>query len=164
MRVEIKVPGPESNVPPSDRRVVIVETHEKRGDTFVKNKSDNVMEGDSFIFTVPDGGRLVLDMPLAQEKVVVDKDQNAAIMPSRQANDAGRADKPTEQVRPVVTPAPSQTVSQNTADASGRPITTQNDPNAAKTPAPHVGKPGTPNTAPAGATGGIDTKNNPDKK
>lgn len=162
MQIKIDVPGPESNVPPSDRRAVNVETHEKRGDSFAKVKSQLVTEGDGFTFNVPDGGRLVLDMPLAQEPVVMDRDQNAAIAPTRQANDAGRADKPTEGVQPVVKPAPSQTTMTPNLDAQGRPLTPQNPPVRPATvghdPNKDMSAPKPAGQPPHGVTGGQDSK------
>lgn len=96
MRIEVRIVPEEGreNVSERDRQVVHVETHARRNDAFNVLKVDDIHEGnDVVMFSVPSGGRLVLNTPYAGGDVVYDPDQAAAVRPSQQVNDEGRADK-----------------------------------------------------------------------
>ena len=116
MRIEVRIVPDEGrdNVAEKDRQVVHVETHARRNDAFNIQKVDDIHEGhDAVQFTVPNGGRLVINTPFTGGDVVYDPEQAAAVRPSQQQNDEGRADKvsptPTPTSKPLGTahPAPS---------------------------------------------------------
>lgn len=89
MKVEIKV------LPDNDDKVqpATIEMHSRRGDGFNIDRNDTVA-GDVKQFTIPDGGRLVLNAPNANEQPVFDAAQGASIYPSQQASEARSADAP----------------------------------------------------------------------
>lgn len=100
MQVKVEIVGPESNIPPADRKNITVDIHERRVDTFNVMKSHTVLEGDAAqVFSVPPGGRLVVTTPEATEQAVYDREQGASIAPSAQANAGGRADRASDNVR-----------------------------------------------------------------
>ncbi len=94
MQIQIQVIKREGDVPDSGRQAIHVETHERRGDIFTIQKLDTILEGDDVVtFTIPSGGRLVINTPLTHEEVVYDRDQAAAVRPSQQMGLEG-ADRP----------------------------------------------------------------------
>lgn len=93
MDVEVKIIGREG-IAANDRETVNVETHGKRGDTFVVMKNDQVLENDTVTFRVPDGGRLMLTMPEGGSEIVYDPVQGAAVRRDAQSNRDGKADDP----------------------------------------------------------------------
>lgn len=93
MDVEVKIIGREG-IAANDRETVNVETHGKRGDTFVVMKNDQVLENDTVTFRVPDGGRLMLTMPEGGSEIVYDPVQGAAVRRDAQSNREGKADDP----------------------------------------------------------------------
>lgn len=123
MQIEVKLVG-EKNASPRDRKSLAVETHMRRNDVFVVQKVDNVLEGDSVVFNVPAGGRLVVTTPEATEDLVYDRDQAAAVRPSAQRNDDSKADAP-KGATPPSNPQPQVQTRQ-----------TMFNPNAPQQPAP----------------------------
>lgn len=114
MQVKVEIVGPDSNIPPADRKNIVVDVHARRGDTFHVLKSHSVLEGDAAqVFTVPAGGRLVVTTPEANEEVVYDRDQGAAVKTTAQANAGLRADRVSDNVRPQTPPPPQGTVPPN---------------------------------------------------
>lgn len=94
MKLEIKIlpEDDRKDIDDKDRRVVHIETHTRRNDAFNVQRIDDLIEGnDAMTITMPNGGRLVLNAPKVDE-VVYDPDQAAAVRPSQQQNDEGRAD------------------------------------------------------------------------
>lgn len=75
-------------------KTLMVETHQKRNETFNIMKSDHIMAGDSLVFDLPVNGRLIVNAPSAVEAAVYDRDQAASISPSKQSNVEGKADAP----------------------------------------------------------------------
>lgn len=94
MDVEIKIIGRE-DVAQNDRQAITVETHGRRGDMYNVLKVDQVLEGDTVRFRVPGGGRLMFTMPEAENEIVYDSAQGAAIRRSQQNDpESGKADDP----------------------------------------------------------------------
>lgn len=107
MQVKVELVGPDSNIPPADRKNITVDVHAKRGDTFHVMRNHNLLEGDAAqVFSIPAGGRLVITTPEAQEEMVYDRDQGASVRRSSQANAGLRADRASDNIRPVDTPPP----------------------------------------------------------
>lgn len=105
MQVKVELVGPDSNIPPADRKNISVDVHTKRGDTFHVMRNHNLLEGDAAqVFSIPAGGRLVITTPEAQEEMVYDRDQGASVRRSSQANAGLRADRASDNIRPVDTP------------------------------------------------------------
>lgn len=120
MQIEMRiVKDTNDNVkrPESERKSVSVETHSRRGDSFNVDKTDNVMEGDTVLFAVPNGGRLILTTPQEVNEVVYDRDQAAAVKTANQTG-GNVADKPpvtpstAPAVTPVAPPRPTMTAAQ----------------------------------------------------
>lgn len=117
MQIEVRIVGPDQNVPQSERKSVSIETHVRRGDAFNIQKVDTVIEGDKPVtFTVPEGGRLILTTPQTHETMVYDRDQSASVMPSRQS-------APTTVVadKPIVPPPPPQNTAQPRVQTAQQP-------------------------------------------
>lgn len=93
MDIKVEIAGRE-NVPERDRQSVTVETHHKRGDVYNVAKVDTMFEGDTVVFRVPGGGRLMLVTPEGENEVVYDPAQGAAVRRSSQQNEQGVADDP----------------------------------------------------------------------
>lgn len=91
MDIEVKIVA-RDNIPANDRKSLVVETHHPRGDGFTVAKTDQALEGDTVVFRIPVGGRLMFSSPEGPEDVVYDRAQGAAVRQSQQANDAGVAD------------------------------------------------------------------------
>jgi hypothetical protein len=94
--MQIKIGSEDLNTgrPQSEARSLQVEVVVPRGDTFNTHKVDTVLcDGEPTVFTVPDGGKLIISTPAATEELVYDKDQGAAIRKSQQVNDEPRADR-----------------------------------------------------------------------
>lgn len=108
MEIKVELVG-DKNVASSEKKSLNVETHLRRNDTFVIQKVDTVLQGESVSFTVPAGARLVVSTPEATEDMVYDREQGAAIRPSAQKNDEGKADA----AKPAPSPTPQQRVVQN---------------------------------------------------
>ena len=81
-----------NDVADNERQDVTIETHMKRGDVYNVAKVDTVREGDSVVFRVPGGGRLMIGVPEGENEIVYDAAQGAAIRRSAQQNEAGKAD------------------------------------------------------------------------
>lgn len=99
MKIEVRIiPNDgDDKLPESDRPTLQVETHERRGDAFTVQRNDSVPVADkATTFTIPEGGRLVLNAPSTREDLVYDRDQGAAVRGSRQAM-PHRADSPVVQ-------------------------------------------------------------------
>lgn len=100
MKIEVRIIRDDETQPlqKGQERVIHVETHAKRNDSFTIQRVDDVVEtGDGkATFTVPNGGRLVINTPLTHEEVVYDPNQAAAIRPSQQRLEPDRADPPVQ--------------------------------------------------------------------
>lgn len=99
MKVEIRiVPNDgDENLPEGQKPTLQVETHERRGDAFTVLRNDPVLMSEKVTsFTIPEGGRLVLNAPSTHEELVYDRDQGAAVRGSRQTM-PHRADAPVVQ-------------------------------------------------------------------
>lgn len=121
MQIEVKiVKDTNDNVkrPESERKSISVETHSRRGDSFNVDKTDNVMEGDTVLFTVPNGGRLVLTTPQEVNEVIYDREQAAAVKTANQTG-GNVADKPP--VTPSTAPAATLTTPPRPTMAAPQP-------------------------------------------
>lgn len=92
MRVEVKVIREADN--DVQRQSASIETHTKRGDAFNIHSAKDVVEGETQTFSIPPGGRIVINTPLAIEKPVYDRDQAAAVYASQQAQGREGGDRP----------------------------------------------------------------------
>ena len=94
MRIKIEFLKDDEDRKGSKLRDIVVETHTQRNETFNILKGENLREGDGpKEFKIEAGSRLVVITP--KEDVVMDHDQNAAIVPEQQRNpDTQRADAP----------------------------------------------------------------------
>lgn len=105
MQVKLEIVGPESNIPPSERKNVNVEVHMKRGDTWNVVRTQQVLEGDTAkVWDIPPDGRLIITTPEAIEDMVYDRDQAASVRRSAQENVGGRADRVSDNIRPTSPP------------------------------------------------------------
>lgn len=103
MKIQVKVILENDDIPETKRQSVSIETHGRRGDTFVVMKNKDIIEGSmEDVYDVPVGGRLVITTPNIEREMVMDEDQNAVVRKDAQVQDENRADKP------VVTPPPPQ--------------------------------------------------------
>lgn len=92
MQVEVKVIKSDNDSP--DRaKTLHVETHARRGENFNVEKIDNIDEGSTVTFNVPNGGRLVLNTPIVHNEPVLDREQMASIHTTQQENREARADQ-----------------------------------------------------------------------
>lgn len=91
MDIEVKIVA-RDNIPANDRKSLVVETHHPRGDGFNVAKVDQALEGDTVVFRIPVGGRLLFTSPEGEDDVVYDPAQGAAVRRSQQNNAAGVAD------------------------------------------------------------------------
>jgi len=149
MKIEIKIVSA-----PNDRgdgkteaqkRSVSIETHARRGEVFTNQKVDTLMEGDSNVFTIATGGRLMITTPQTDEEMGYDREQSAAVRGSFQKNDDGKADSAAppvslrkDSVAPPVTSAPRPS-SVAPAASVGTPAPKPGEAGSNK-PAPMTGK------------------------
>lgn len=92
IKVEIISEADDARNPEGAKRDVKVETHAHRGDMFNVERVESVLEGNSMVFMVPSGGRLVITTPGGQDDFVYDREQGAAVRVSQQMNNDGKAD------------------------------------------------------------------------
>lgn len=160
MKIKLEVINPDEKIPEKDRQSLTVETHGRRGDTFIVMSAKTIIEGSAAQeITIPTGGRLVITTPNNERELVIDREQNAVIRPANQQNDEGRADS-AQGAKP---PAPQSTLTpppQRTAPTNPQPRTqtTQAPPAAGGTrttpPPPNArANTSTPSTAPAKSEG-----------
>lgn len=126
MKIEVRIVSSDGdeNLPASQRPTLGVDTHERRGDAFIVQRTDNVpFDEKPTMFTIPEGGRLVLNAPSTHEELVYDREQGAAVRGSRQAM-PHKADAPT--LHPA-TPAG------NSAPSGSRITPVSNTPDPSKT-------------------------------
>ncbi len=151
IRVEIISEADVKAIGEGGKQTVHVATHSRRGDMFNVDKNETIMEGSDMVFSVPAGGRLVIETPQVREELVYDRDQAAAVRMSRQVNNEGRADQADlEQIAKD---------KQAEADRAKRQAEEASKPKEAVAPPPNGTKPNpttvaaaqqNPNTRPAG--------------
>jgi hypothetical protein len=168
MDIEVKIIGRE-DAPDNDRRSVVVETHHKRGESYVVARADSVIENGEGRFRLPPGGRLIVTTPEGDDEIVYDAAQGAAVRRSAQRDpESGKADSALEPIedpadtRPMgsgVRPGATVTPNQPPNTASGS-IAAKLGPGEEKTPLvqaqPHPSAPqmranSTPSRAPTPA-------------
>lgn len=185
MQIKVEIPEPDGvNIPDSDRKVVQVEHHARRNETFHVLKNDQIMEGASAtVFNLRPGDRLVITTPNEDVAPVFDQQQNAAVRPAQQSNGKDRADRPGEtpntpapQMKapetPLENPAPTQGQNakpkvQTTQAPQPKVATTQSGlrhppgtpaGQSAPNPAPNTNSPSPGTTSPANQSGTQDSK------